>query len=841
MAARELTELLVAAQANSIEQVACTWVRSNANVWSGWLRKSERPGADDKSWVLYLFVSALTVVLTWLCLPLTLRRSSATSKPNYPSLEKVKKLSGEYWETWSAFPGLAHELVSAGVSAVHSTRKVCLPCMTKVAPNVVAETGVAEVDGRNGVQFASRTFYGAEAQEVKLALVRDVSVAHEPVRLVIRATDGFDTKTGRDFDLGEPIVEMAAGETCKLFTQLLNHRTKGALDKKAGIWQPTRSFQLSLNLVEGSPPCAFGTASTCTVTIVDLDDWPTPGASKMSARRTYFAFVYEVWAGNFENETWWLVGVIARACHANYLTPLLMIYFFDDAIANADVELAMLLACFKLCLLLVDQYTSFFYTSNHGICCMSVWAWVFSKWNSLPLDACLDHERLNAYLEVLERCDGEFSSKTYNFFTRFISLLVNLTFSLAVAYQLAPNSYYLLYAAYAIALVVVFGLVSQMIPKNIAGIHDAYWKFNALFKRKAEQLLLDIIPIRYMHMAAAEATEMRKVHADRMDMTNQKYYINCTQQQYTEWVMRVPEILIFAAAPLFIEFGTFKIGELIAILGSFAAARGKMVQLCSMKDECLAAEDMMKDLSELLCALKSQTDRQVLHMRRAMELIASKGAPKLELLTSISLHDVEYTSAGTNQFMGANLAIERGRGAIKLGQLYGIVQQADMCVETARVEFIMDLIGGLRTPQSGVVLAPPHAKVIVVPRRDAIMERGTIYENLVYGLPPEEAESLGENNVWGLCRALGMSETVFSKATGDEPMLCAQSPPLPLAPTPSPRAPTPRLRTPPHPHRADPAPTPHTQASVGLHDGDRQVDGHTGALDPQPTGCASYP
>ena len=89
-----------------------------------------------------------------------------------------------------------------------------------------------------------------------------------------------------------------------------------------------------------------------------------------------------------------------------------------------------------------------------------------------------------------------------------------------------------------------------------------------------------------------------------------------------------------------------------------------------------------------------------------------------------------------------------------------------------RMQTLMALISGLNIPTKGVVLVPPHVRVMVVLRDTGIIERGSVLDNLIFACGAEvqgryRAECEDEvdgrliEDLSRLCLKLGMSESLF--------------------------------------------------------------------------------
>jgi hypothetical protein len=352
-----------------IHTVACQWVLDHHDTWQSWLRPNDRMRIGetnvDSSWVVWLSLTVLVLLLTWLCLPLCLRKSNRLPTP------------AERWEAWSNYPGLltslrnallypflrrasstaakamdtaaknasrvskraigsnkflergvtlasnalnpvvtrSSSIVGEGMDALRKIAQVSPdtgPCHAKSS---VASMPVAQ--RVNGVQWATNTIYGREGTTVQLAVVRDVSCAKEAVRLCVWGED--KTQNGLCYqtvaELGEQCITLEAGSTCAIFKLPLAHVESGMFSLKKGLWSPERSFAVHLDVADACGENILGASHECSVTIMDVDEWPAANASKMSSNEIFRRFIWGVVKDNNQNEFWWLVAAVFSAVH----------------------------------------------------------------------------------------------------------------------------------------------------------------------------------------------------------------------------------------------------------------------------------------------------------------------------------------------------------------------------------------------------------------------------------------------------------------------------------------------------------------------------------------------
>ena len=416
---------------DALGRTACEWVLTHQHVWRTWLRPIDRITDSDLSrdpsfYSLGVGLLLLLTVFSWLCTPLCIRRRNRAPTP------------GQTWETWSNYPGLGRRLCGC-------LARMCRPYRTKVMNTTtmmmdkvegivegtlsdLLEPGSVIADplktvgtsirgflrmarvapkGRfrsslkhalpdqlaNGIQFSAQRVYGLEGSTISVLIVRHDSRAAEAVSLRVWGQDTSAHKLCAETveKLDVRLVQLDAGQThCEVVVKL--ERAGNPMSISKGLWMPELAFDLHLDEANGNGDAILGKTHVCTVTVIDTDDWPTPGACAASKSRTFYEFAKRVILDNKEDQLWWLIGTTVRAVHAYILDPLILRSLLDDAIGNADVQRGLNLAIFKVALLLVDQYTYFHYNSNCRICAYSPIQWILYKWQSLPLDMQLDHE-----------------------------------------------------------------------------------------------------------------------------------------------------------------------------------------------------------------------------------------------------------------------------------------------------------------------------------------------------------------------------------------------------------------------------------------------------------------
>ena len=427
--AENITSLLVRAAASDLSwseahrQVACEWVLENEATWSTWLGPKERAileasitGGIDDSIYVYIALIVVLLLLMWLCVPICCtRRTSGVPTP------------GQTWERWAMYPGFAHQLWGllvwpctkspcakadpadtwspADTETKSKTVKADEEVSTKVAPaeeSAMPTRSLTDIEQlAGGCQWATRRVFGKEGEVIKVSIVRQRSMAKKPLKLRIWGEDPSvkGLSAGTVEKIGQRTIELKAGQTVTTFVLELPHESSGSLDLKNGVWQPETTFLLKLGNADGSND-GMGITDTAQVTIVDSDDWPFPNASSMSKAELYRKFVKQVIRDNLENEIFWFIGVVIRATHDYLFNPLMFVWFIGDVFGKANFELGLRLACYKVALIWLDDYTYFHYSSNVGVAIYAPIQWLLYKWNALPLDLQLDHERLSEFRRV---------------------------------------------------------------------------------------------------------------------------------------------------------------------------------------------------------------------------------------------------------------------------------------------------------------------------------------------------------------------------------------------------------------------------------------------------------
>ena len=515
----------------------------------------------------------------------------------------------------------------------------------------------------------------------------------------------------------------------------------------------------------------------------------------MSKSLIFTRFVTAVIKDNQEDEFFWLIGTVLRAIHAYILNPLILTSLLDDAIGRADVVHGLNLAILKVLLLFMDQYTYFHYNSNVGIGVHAPIRWILTKWQSLPLDMQLDHERLAAFRTLFRRADEQFSSRGFSTLATSISLIVNVACALIATGILSGSQVMYLYPAYAFALIIIFFVVNRTVPRTFADINDAFWELQSLFEEHASLLFTEMIAVSSFSQGPRLMEQIIELHRKRVDRAFDMYYIDATQKMYTGWIMMVLPIFVYGGASVFVEFGLLSAGSVVSILASFDGARSNLIQLCSMKEEWRVAVDLVGDLSALLCTSKEGAHDRVRHTQRAVDLIKEQTPDKLGLQTSLSVHAVDWVSPDESlrDTLGTAPGLQNINGNIPLGGLYGFTQQSGTLEQrwrSSRIDHLFGLFDGLRTPKAGVVLVPPHvAEITTIARDPGLIERGTVLENVVWGMPLPTAEYEKDERflklVCALALKLGMHAGLFSSPKKLKLPMMQVPPPL-LCPPPPP-------------------------------------------------------
>ena len=84
---------------------------------------------------------------------------------------------------------------------------------------------------------------------------------------------------------------------------------------------------------------------------------------------------------------------------------------------------------------------------------------------------------------------------------------------------------------------------------------------------------------------------------------------------------------------------------MLVLLSAFSRASSSLTALTSMKEDWKVAIDLVAQLSALLCSSSAVIMRKVAHTRRVLELVLEDAPTQRALCASLSLHDVNYTSA----------------------------------------------------------------------------------------------------------------------------------------------------------------------------------------------------
>ena len=791
---------------------ACEWVLQNRHVWMNWLRERERESTSVRIGVTVMVASAGVLVLAmllWLCVPLFMRDADRLPTPS------------QTWFKWANSPGLLFMVLWPCRRYTTRMTEATSQLLGDVSMSVASglddwvdnkgkhgstsrlATGLSNIfrshrvqpgpltprsnDQVHGVKWAAAATYGIEGEKLYLNIVRHESQASQNTPLCIWAEDlstkRLSAKTVAR--LGVQRLAMEAGQTHEIF-ELQLIRDRSGLDVAHGVWQPQVSIELHLGPEKG---CI---SDTCKVHIIDCDDWPTAGASKMPRHKIFNAFVWGVIAQNAtEHEVWWLIGACFRAAHANIIDPLLTLWLLDGVVDHADVELGIQLAITKVVLLFLDQYTSNHYSSNCGIAQMAPLQWMLYKWQSLPLDEQLDQERVEGFQNLLARADTLFTTTGYATFTQFVQLTINVVCSLVATAILAPANAMYLYAAYAVSFSVILIVVGKTSPTRFEVVSDAYWKVNKTFAHMKMLMLTEVMAVVTSSSMPRIVEAAIEAHSQRTDKGFLMYFITETKVTYTRWIMMVIPIALYATSAVMVEFSLITRGMLVGVISTIGSARNNLIALIELQDQMKLAVDLVHDLAAALNASSDRVMLRAVHSERQARLVSSVGPSKLELLTHLSLHGVDLWSPATSSCDDELVSLRSGlmdaNGSIPLGCLYGFVQAGAEATpniqqshNTLRMELLMLLFGQHVTPTAGVVLVPPHVRVRVVTRQPAICERDSILQNLTFALPGSMKTEIADDDalveqISALCIKLGMRSHLFGMNRIRSPLMQAES------------------------------------------------------------------
>jgi len=562
-------------------------------------------------------------------------------------------------------------------------------------------------------------------------------------------------------------VVFRKGETLKILTVQLADDNSGMLNLTTGVWQPERFLALDLEKQHSVHDAPLGEATRVMVSVLDSDDWPTVLASSMSRREIYAQFVWGVLRDNWRTEIWWLFAVITHAISAYVLDPLLLKWLLDLAIVNGDIQMGLQLALFKTLLIFVDQYISFHSNSNFGISSTSAIQWILYKFQSLPLDLQLKHDRLVTYRTILRRIDTTFTSSGYNTALKLFKLAVNVLASLIATYFLAPNNAMYLYLAYLFAGIAIALFLSNTVPANVHTVVDKYWESSTQFADTVAQLFNYVTLIACTEWGEDMTERALRLHGERAQHDFDMYYIDTTERMYASWIMDVVPIGLYASASVLVDFQIFLTGEVVAILSSFSSAKSNVIALCSMRRELKVAMDVVEDLHQLLCEMSDEVAERVDDTCRLVKLLEDRkdhlfGEVQLDkaygdvkdlcLDKAMSLHGVGYdtrldVSPRTSRLdvlaqqerMEAmrQVKVQNARGFIPLGEMYGFEQIENNIADkwrNARFEAVLSILAGVTSATSGVALVPPQVKARLVPRDPALVSGATLFENLTFAI-----------------------------------------------------------------------------------------------------------
>ena len=315
-------------------------------------------------------------------------------------------------------------------------------------------------------------------------------------------------------------------------------------------------------------------------------------------------------------------------------------------------------------------------------------------------------------------------------------------------------------------------------PKDIDALNDAFWDYNDKFENAMGTMFSAMVAISSNGRGPQLAERTIKMHSQRTDQSFAMFYIDATQTMLTSWTMMVVPIMIYGFGAMLVEINFAYPATLIAILSSFGLARGNLMALCSMKEEYKLSMDLVSDLAGLLNSANDRILRKAAHTERVMKLLKETGPGSLNVAHTMSLHLVDYASPDTDTMIGAS-GLQDCSGSIPLGYIFGFEQKSGSAEEmrqNVKMEMLMAIFAGLRTPSDGVMLMPPHVDVRVVCRDPGLITDSTVYENLTFGLTLEMQEELKEDQVFidklaALCLKFEMNPNLFGKRAIHLPMM----------------------------------------------------------------------
>lgn len=132
----------------------------------------------------------------------------------------------------------------------------------------------------------------------------------------------------------------------------------------------------------------------------------------------------------------------------------------------------------------------------------------------------------------------------------------------------------------------------------------------------------------------------------------------------------------------------------------------------------------------------------------------------------IEFYRVRYASPDLTDDSGALVQFSC-EGCVPLGELLGLRTGFERSLASLTHRIICDMLAGLRMPNDGAVVLPPHIRVGTVPSEPVFIGTLTLLENLRYVTGNTRVP---EKTVWTLCKHVGLPSHLCSSAKGQQVM-----------------------------------------------------------------------
>lgn len=645
---------------------------------------------------------------------------------------------------------------------------------------------------RCGIQFALREVHGMEGDDhFQVGIMRGKPHQDTECTLKIQQSDGglSTLAPGLDYVLLSDEVVFRPGEGFASVSMRLLPQDISMVANLQHGWLPKREMVLSLQPIDPMDRVKLGDATQCRVIIVDKDVWPGVKDVQLGHQSVYSAYVQKIFRSNFEQEVWWLIGVVLRTINSKIVKNILVMMLFDLAIAHRSLDWSFIVAAVYLFTEVVEHVTGYWYNSAAAMGYNMSLVWVLSKWTQLPLGRIVDVDTIAKYRGTVELITSAFFGKNdYSVFADLVStwiniiciiiaplILFNLDFARAIAegvpWAKEVSSLSMIMACSTVGFVTLFVLLSDMSPGSYEIEVRKWIKLERKLTIDLHSMLEDTPTYRLYQKSLEELLGVIKSMGDARGQRF-AYLINLDRSgRGYDWTLTFVHTAAMMAAPVLYGILGLTIGQLQALFSIIVSNQAIISTLSSGKERLRIAQYLIEELAELLNEDREHLQRHVqvcfqqyIALSRVVKDL-DQGADDM----NISLYNVRYTSYTLRDVTGIPLRMNV-EGQLATGALSSFRSPSgdDSASQQLKLEHrvIIDLLASARVPTDGCVVFAPHLTVGLVTNEPIFLNKMSLRENILYGCDTPIPDSV----IWHLCQTLGLPRHLFNPRGGDLPM-----------------------------------------------------------------------